>query len=99
MDRQAIELNLRGARARVVAGQQALLRQRQHIRDLEQNGLDAAAAKSLLGVYEQSQAMNLFDRDRLRQALAGEALAHVAPPPRHRERDVIDLHAFDRKAA
>jgi hypothetical protein len=66
MDRHTLELNFRAAHARAAQGHQALLRQRQYIRELEQGGLDTATAKALLRIYEQSQAMNLFDRDRLR---------------------------------
>ena len=69
MDRFALEDSLRGASARVVAGQRALLSQRDQIRELEQCGLDASPARALLRVYEQSQAMALFDRNRLAHAL------------------------------
>jgi hypothetical protein len=93
MDRHALELNLCQANARVVVGQQALLKQRQHVRDLERYGLEAGTAKALLGIYEQSQAMNLFERERLRHALAHQAPEGIEPY------DDIDLHYFERKAA
>jgi hypothetical protein len=102
MDRHALELNVREASARVVVGQQALLRQRQQIAELEQYRLDATAAKALLWLYEQSQAMNLFDRNRLRHELAGQAAASVDPLQESRsngEHDAIDLRSIDRKAA
>jgi hypothetical protein len=86
MDRHTLEHNLRDASARVVSGLQALSRQRQYIGELEQCGLDASEAKALLSLYEQSQAMNLFDRDRLRNALAAE-------------QDTHELQALNRKAA
>jgi hypothetical protein len=100
MDRHALELNVREASARVVVGQQALLKQRQHIAELQQYGLDAGTAKALLRLYEQSQAMNLFDRDRLRHELF--RLGDADPPEEardHREHDAIDLQPIERKAA
>ncbi len=65
MDRFALEGGLRDACARVVAGQRALLEQRIQIRELEQCGHDAAVARALLQIYEQSQATNILDRNRL----------------------------------
>jgi hypothetical protein len=101
MDRYALQHCFRDACSRVVSDRQALLRQRQHILELERCGLDAAPARALLRAYEHSQAMNLFDRDRLRQALARETVASVDAErrARSRQRDVMDLHAVDRKAA
>jgi len=91
MDRHALEFSLRAASARVALGAQALLKQRQHIRELERYGLDSGTAKALLRQYEQSQAMNLFDRDCFRQALEHEADSS--------EYDAFDLYYLDRKAA
>jgi hypothetical protein len=68
MDRFALESGLREACARVVAGQRALLEQRVQIRELEQCGHDAATARALLRIYEQSQATNILDRNRLYRA-------------------------------
>ena len=64
MDRFALADSLRAASARVVAGQWALLDQRLQIRELERYGLDASLAKALLQIYEQSQEMNILDRNR-----------------------------------
>lgn len=73
MDRFALAGSLRAANARVVAGQWALLDQRMQIRELEQRGLDASPAKALLRIYEESQAMSIFDRNRLDHALTSLA--------------------------
>lgn len=75
MDRLALEGSLREACARVVAGQRALLEQRVQIRELEQCGHDAALARALLRIYEQSQATNILDRNRLYRALTTAAAA------------------------
>lgn len=73
MDRFALAGSLRAANARVVAGQWALLDQRMQVRELEQRGLDASPAKALLRIYEQSQAISIFDRNRLDRALTSLA--------------------------
>jgi hypothetical protein len=102
MDRHALELSLRAASSRVVLGQQALLSQRRQIGELERYGLDAATAKALLRIYEQSQVMNLFDRDRLRHELDCRAEGGVCPTQETRdscEYDDIDFHPFERQAA
>lgn len=78
MDYHRLQHNLEAARARVVQGQRALLQQRRHVRDLEQVGLDSSDARTLLWIYEQSQTMNLFERDRLRRQLAGAPIAPSA---------------------
>jgi hypothetical protein len=89
MDRFALEYNLRGAAARVVACQAALLSQRAQVRELEQCGLDASPARALLNVYEQTQKMALFDRNRLTHAL--EAGDYERPHPA----GSIDEHEHD----
>src|SRR5258707_971650 len=102
MDRHALEINVREASARVVMGQRALLKQRQQIVEGEKYRLDATAAKALLWLYEQSQAMNLFDRARLRHELACQAVASVDPRQEARDRrknDGIDPRPIERKAA
>jgi hypothetical protein len=70
MDRFVLEHNLRDARARVMACQQALLSQRVQVRELERSGLDASVARALLEIYEESKAMALFNRDCVAKALA-----------------------------
>jgi len=89
MDRFALAGSLRAANARVVAGQWALLEQRMQIRELEQRGLDASAAKALLRIYEQSQAISIFDRNRLDHALA-TTTADEASPVHYDDRDFFD---------
>jgi hypothetical protein len=89
MDRFALADSLRVATARVVAGQRALLEQRIQIRELEQCGLDASTAEALLRVYEQSQAMSIFDRNRLYHALTNTA-ADEPSPVHYDDRDFFD---------
>jgi len=69
MDRFTLEHNLRDACARLLACQQALLSQRIQVRELERAGLDASIARDLLGIYEDSKAMALFNRDCVAKAL------------------------------
>jgi hypothetical protein len=91
MDRFALADSLRAASARVVAGQWALLEQRLHVRELERCGLDASLAKALLQIYEQSQEMNILDRNQLRQTLT--ATATDKPSPVHYDdRDCFDAN-------
>jgi hypothetical protein len=78
MDRFALADSLRAANARVVAGQWALLEQRAHVRELERCGLDASVAKSLLLVYEQSQEINILDRN-LHQTVITTATDNPSP--------------------
>ena len=89
MDRFALADSLRAASARVVAGQWALLEQRVHVRELERCGLDASLAKALLRIYEQSQAMSVFDRNRLYQELASPTADEPLPV------DYDDCDLFD----
>jgi hypothetical protein len=91
MDRFALADSLRAASARVVAGQWALLEQRVHVRELERCGLEASLAKALLQIYEQSQEMNILDRNQLRQTLT--ATATDKPSPVHYDdRDFFDAN-------
>jgi len=73
MDRFALEGSLNEACARVVAGRCAVLEQRVQIRDLELCGHDAAQARALLRIYEQSQAINILDRNRFYSELTTAA--------------------------
>ena len=79
MDHFALEGSLRAANARVAAGQRALLEQRTQVRTLEQSGLDASLAKALLGIYEQSQAVNVFDQQRQYHARASATAGEPLP--------------------
>ena len=70
MDRFRMEHSLRDACARVTACQQALLSQRVQVRELERSGLDASVARALLEIYEESNAMALFNRDCVAKSVA-----------------------------
>ena len=89
MDRFALAGSLRAAHARVVAGQRALLDQRLQIRELERYGLDASLAKALLHIYEQSQALSVFDRNRLSHELASPTTDEPLPID-YDDRDLFD---------
>lgn len=89
MDRFALADSLRAASARVVAGQWALLEQRVHVRELERCGLDASLAKALLQIYEQSQEVNILDRNQLRQTLITTATDKPSPV-HYDDRDLFD---------
>ena len=98
MDRFALADSLRAANARVVAGQWALLEQRAHVRELERCGLDASVAKSLLLVYEQSQEINILDRN-LHQTVITTATDKPAPVD-HDDSDFFDADdSYFRQAA
>ena len=79
MDRFALEHNLRDASARIMACQEALLRRRYQVRELERCGLDASVARALLEIYEESKAMAVFNRDSLANTLKMAAFATAAP--------------------
>lgn len=89
MDRFALAGSLHDASARVMAGQRALLEQRAQIRELEQCGHDASLARALLQIYEQSQEMNIFDRNRFYQMLTTMA-ADEPSPVQYDDHDLID---------
>ena len=88
MDRFALADSLRAANARVVAGQWALVEQRAHVRELERCGLDASVAKSLLQIYEQSQEMNILDRNLHHTVIT--AATDKPSPVDHDDRDFFD---------
>jgi hypothetical protein len=92
MDRFALEHNLRGAAARIVACQEALLSQRYQVRELERCGLDASLARALLEIYEESKAMALFNRDSLASTLKMAAFATSAPAEPAIDDPSIDEH-------
>ena len=78
MDRFALEHNLRDASARIMACQEALLRQRYQVRELERCGLDASVARALLEIYEDSKAMAIVNRDSLASTLRMAAFTTTA---------------------
>ena len=79
MDRFTLEHNLRGASARIVACQEALLSQRFQVRELERCGLDASVARALLEINEDSKAMAIVNRDSLASTLRMAAFTTAAP--------------------
>jgi hypothetical protein len=79
MDLLALEHNLRGASARIVACQEALLSQRYQVRELERCGLDASLARALLEIYEESKSMAVFNRDSLASTLRMVNFTTTAP--------------------
>jgi len=92
MDRFALEHNLRGAAARIVACQEALLSQRYQVRELERCGLDASLARALLEIYEESKAMALFNRDSLASTLKMAAFTTAAPADPSIDDPSVDDH-------
>jgi hypothetical protein len=92
MDRFALEHNLRGASARIVACQESLLSQRSQVRELERCGLDASLARSLLEIYEESKAMALFNRDSLASTLRMANFTTTAPADPSIDDPSIDDH-------
>lgn len=69
MDRMMAELHLVQAEEAVVSGEGHIERQRQIIRQMEQQGHDAAVAKDLLATFLALQHEHLAHRDRLRLEL------------------------------
>jgi hypothetical protein len=70
MDRAAALARLATAERHVKLGERHLSRQRELVAYLIRYGRDAAAAEALLATFEQSQALHVADRDRLRDELA-----------------------------
>jgi hypothetical protein len=70
MNRAALWAHLVDAEEAVEQGERHLSRQRRLIASLERNGHDPGAAYALLATFEDSQALHVFDRDRLRRELA-----------------------------
>jgi len=69
VDRATIEQHLAQAERHVAEGESYVERQRQIVAELERDGHDAATAKALLATFEEMQATQIAERDRLRQAL------------------------------
>ena len=70
MNRAALWAHLVQAEKAVEQGERHLARQRRLIASLERDGHDAKAAYALLATFENSQALHVFDRDRLRREWA-----------------------------
>jgi len=65
-----IAAHLAKAEEAVAIGERNISRQRRLIDQLERDGHDVAAARALLATFEESQALHVFDMDRLRRELA-----------------------------
>jgi hypothetical protein len=70
MDRDALLYHLAQAERHIALGEERICRQRDLIASLERGGYDLTLARNLLHTYEQSQALHLADRARIRSALA-----------------------------
>jgi hypothetical protein len=68
-DLPLLELRLTRSEAFVVQGNHHVERQRQIVAQLERDGHDSTGARELLGTLEQSLALHIDDRDRLRKEL------------------------------
>jgi len=69
MDLTLIEAHLAVAEEHIAQGERHVARQRELVGLLCRGGYDTTAARALLQTFEQSQAMHLADRDRLRKEL------------------------------
>jgi hypothetical protein len=69
MDRAMIQDHLNQAERHIADGERHLSNQRALIAELEHDGHDTSAAKSLLRQFEELQALYVADRDRLRTEL------------------------------
>lgn len=69
MDKTAIERDLARVEHHVRQGEQIIARQRDIITGLERGGHDTAQAKTLLGQLEETQALHVGHRERLRRQL------------------------------
>jgi len=69
MDSSLIEVHLALVEEHVAQGARHIARQRDLVDLLSRGGRDTEDARALLRRFEESQAMNLADRDRLRKEL------------------------------
>ena len=70
MNRAVLWAHLVKAEDAAEQGERQLSRQRRLIASLERDGHDAKAAYALLATLEESQALHVFDRDRLQREWA-----------------------------
>ncbi len=73
MQRHLIEQDLLKARRYVVAGAQDVLEQREQVIQLEAAGQDTKEARTLLAQFEEIQAMNIAEVEKLLAELATSA--------------------------
>jgi len=69
MDRALWEQHLTQAERHVAEGERHIARQQEIVAELERDGHDTRLAHELLLQFEQSLAMHIADRDRLREEL------------------------------
>jgi hypothetical protein len=81
MDRAMIEKHLAQAEQHVADGERHITRQRQIIAELERDDHDAGSAKELLTIFEETQAIHIADRDRLKEE--ARIADQRSGPPRH----------------
>lgn len=70
MNRQMIVDHLAQAERHVSEGERHLASQRRIVAELERDGHPVEQARELLRLFEDTQAMHIADRDRLREDLA-----------------------------
>jgi hypothetical protein len=71
IDRKLWHEHLAQADRHVAEGKQQVARQREIVAKLERDGHNAAAARDLLRLFEEMQAMYIADRDRILKDLGG----------------------------
>jgi hypothetical protein len=69
MDKAMIRDHLALAEQHVVQGERHIAEQRERLDELDRAGADTTTAKEVLRVFEQTQAMHVSDRARLRAEL------------------------------
>jgi hypothetical protein len=69
-DRAMLERHLAQAERHVSDGEHTVARQREIVAKLVKDGHDSRMAQELLTQFEQSQAIHVADRDRIRSELA-----------------------------
>jgi len=68
-DRATLRLHLTQAEAAVVEGTRHVKRQREILAELHKHGHDTLRAEELLSTFEETLALHIEDRDRLRKDL------------------------------
>jgi hypothetical protein len=71
IDRKLWHEHLAQTERHVAEGKQQVARQREIVAELERDGHNAAAARDLLRLFEEMQAMHIADRDRILEDLGG----------------------------
>jgi len=69
MDRALVEQHLTVAERHVAQGQSIIVRQQKLVAQTEARGRDSVAARQLLRLFQETQAIHVADRDRLLKEL------------------------------